>query len=97
YYITASKSKAAACVTIQTEADRSRRSSRMVAATTPTAPTEQPAPSRRETCPVASASSCRRTPLAKSSLAAALHHPEPAQRQILLATNTQIPLISVFP
>src|SRR4051794_13578608 len=94
---TAAKSRAAACVPIQPEADRARLSGRRVAAAPPTAPTEQPAPSRRETCPVASASSCRRTPLAKSSLAAALHHPEPAQRQILLATNTQIPFISVFP
>src|SRR4029078_11768994 len=61
----------------QSAAGRARPSGRAVADVPPAEATAQPAPSRPETCPLSSVSSCRRIPPAKSSPEAASPCPRP--------------------
>lgn len=68
---TAAKSEPAASAPTQPAADRVRLADRAGQDAPPTEATAQPAPSRPETCPAASASSCSRIPPVKSCPAAA--------------------------
>src|SRR3954447_2601424 len=73
----AAGSGSAASAPARSAAGRARPSGRAVADVPPAEATAQPAPSRPETCPVASVSSCRRIPPAKSSPEAASPCPRP--------------------
>src|SRR4051794_32581331 len=73
----AAGSGSAASAPARSAAGRARPSGRAVADVPPAEATAQPAPSRPETCPVVSVSSCRRIPPAKSSPEAASPCPRP--------------------